>query len=792
MQNNCAKNPLICAIIPFVFGIISGQYILSFNITLFISIICLSLYLVFKTRKIATFLLFAILFFSGMLRYQQSVEMLPAKHVNRFKTDEIKSIIGTIRNSRYSANGRHQYTVNCDSVYLDKKWIMARGKILLKTKKIKQKYSYGMRLRIQGPLRLPPNERNPGQFNYRQYLAQNDISRIIQISSADSIVILQMNAGSWFQSQIILPIKRYCQGVFNAHLDFSSVAVMNALILGEKQDIDRRTIENFQQVGVVHVLAISGLHVGYVIIFVFTFLSFLHLSQNFRTIMLAGVLLIYIILVDFKPPVMRASLMALFYLWGRLIERKISTGNLLAAAAFIILLFEPRELYNPGFQFSFAAVISIIYGYQKMNDILPGKMWFKDFKIIKNIVWNPLLVSLSAVIGTLPLTLFYYGTIPLIAVAANLIVIPIIGLIVFLGFFLLLLHPVSINLGDGIGMIIQLIFKMLKGMTDILSEIPFASLDLPIPDLLLTIIISAGIGLLFFLKSDNMIRVLPVYTAVLGSYILIHSIPDSPAIEVTFIDVGQGDAAFIQFPNKSTMLIDAGDATQNWDNGKATVIPYLKQQGTTKINYLVGSHPHDDHIGGFHSIIEKLSIDTVVFSAYPYQSKNYQRFLEKCNARRIPIRIVGRGDQLYPDSTARVYILHPDSGHIAYQNGSGGECNNSSLVMKIQYGQNGILFTGDLEVEAEPVLFPYKDFLECELVKIAHHGSKTSSSQSFLNFIQPLVAVIPVAAKNKFKHPSPGTVDRLRRQQIQTYFTSRDGAVVFKIGAQKIRKINWR
>ena len=192
MKINCAKNPLICAIIPFIFGIVSGQYILSLKITLIISIFSLSLYLIFKTREIATFFLLMTLFFAGMLRYQQSVELLPAKHLNGLKSKQIKSIIGTISNSRYSANERHQYTLSCDSVFMNKKWMLARGEILLKTKKIKQKYSYGMCIKIKGQLSSPPNERNPGQFNYRQYLAQNDINWIIQISSADSAVILQM------------------------------------------------------------------------------------------------------------------------------------------------------------------------------------------------------------------------------------------------------------------------------------------------------------------------------------------------------------------------------------------------------------------------------------------------------------------------------------------------------------------------------------------------------------------------------------------------------------------------
>ena len=210
-----------------------------------------------------------------------------------------------------------------------------------------------------------------------------------------------------------------------------------------------------------------------------------------------------------------------------------------------------------------------------------------------------------------------------------------------------------------------------------------------------------------------------------------------------------------------------------------------------RINYLVASHPHDDHIGGFIGILEYIPVDTLVMSRYKFKSKIYTEILDLCHVYDIPIRYVGRGDQLYPDSTCRVYILHPDSAHTRFIRGNGAECNNSSLVMKVQYGRNGILFTGDLEIEAEPELFGYKDFLECEIIKIGHHGSKTSSSFEFLKFVQPLVGVISVAKKNTFKHPSPGTLQRLRNMHIRTYLTSRTGAQVFYIDPDKIRKQNW-
>jgi len=154
--------------------------------------------------------------------------------------------------------------------------------------------------------------------------------------------------------------------------------------------------------------------------------------------------------------------------------------------------------------------------------------------------------------------------------------------------------------------------------------------------------------------------------------------------------------------------------------------------------------------------------------------------------------MVSRGDQLYPDSLCRVYVLHPDSIFSQAQTRNGAECNNSSIVLKVQYGENSILFTGDLETRGERPLIGFGPFLESEIIKIGHHGSSTSTSLNLLKRTNPMVAIISVAHKNKFKHPSPKTILRLRENGIRTYLTSKEGALIFRISPRDITKIAWR
>jgi competence protein ComEC len=672
------------------------------------------------------------------------------------------------------------------------------GKILLYTKKIEEKFKYGDRIRVMARLERPSGKRNPGQFDYRTYLLNQNIFYISRISHADSIKILEKNQGDWFTQMVIIPLRMYCQKTMQTYIDEETAGLILALILGEKQDLDQQMIDDFKKVGVVHVLAISGLHVGFIITFIFSLLSLLRLNYHSKIWGLLIVLILYIILVRFKTPVIRASSMAILYLVGQVLERKTVTYNIIFAAMTMILLFDPRELFNPGFHFSFMAVLSIIFGYDKLNQLLPLNHYIegkrKQYPVLsyfRKWIWMPFLVSLAAVIGTSPLTLYYYGLFPVYSLLANLIVIPLTGVVVFLSLFLLFIGGLSSVLARGLGMMIQVVNNGLQGVVELIANLPFASILTAIPTFTKIILIDLVIILSLYVRKNIKLITLMIVVFVFIFVISLNS-ERRTDLQVTFLDVGQGDAAFLRFPNQQTMLIDAGNRSFQWDQGEKTVLPFLQSVHALHINYLVGSHAHNDHIGGFLAIINTIPIDTLVLSGYQFNSKLYKNILEVAQRKKITVKIVLKGDMLRVDPSCRVYILHPDSTHIRAENFNGAECNNSSLVIKIQYGVNSVLFTGDLEESGEQPLLLFEDFLESEIIKIGHHGSSTSTSEALLEKVDPIAALISVAKKNKFKHPSPRTLLRLNNRGIKTYQTSHEGAVLITIGPEKIVKVRWK
>jgi competence protein ComEC len=222
------------------------------------------------------------------------------------------------------------------------------------------------------------------------------------------------------------------------------------------------------------------------------------------------------------------------------------------------------------------------------------------------------------------------------------------------------------------------------------------------------------------------------------------------------------------------------------------MLPLLKYYNIDRIKYLVGTHAHSDHIGGIFSILNLVPVDTLVLPDYPNESSLYSKILLSAKDKNIPILFKKRGDFLYPDSSCRIYILHPYGPFLYKHDQSGHEVNNSSIVMKIQYANTAFLLTGDMETDAEQHLFKYNSFLNTNVLKVGHHGSKTSTDEEFLSYIRPEYSIISVGRFNKFFHPSRQTVNRLIANQAHPLRTDHFGGLVFQSNGQKVELINWR
>jgi competence protein ComEC len=798
------KNPLILITVIFVAGILTGRFILPYPLSLWLLLILIVLpvciWQLARFQKYSSLCILAELLVAGAVRFHLAAWLIPVQHLCNQDISRIEWIQATILETHYSRAEADRYVLAANLAGQSAGNKSVCGKILMQLPAGSSGYQYGQEVRIWGRLEFPPARRNPGQFCYRTYLASQDIHHYYGCEQIDSIMLVGQGDKNWFLARLINPLRDYCSGQFNYYLKRATAGLLNALITGEKQDLSQDTVTRFKELGVIHVLAISGLHVGYIILFVFTLLTVLRFSQKYKLMGLSLVLIIYITLVRFISPVLRSALMAILYLLGELSERKVSAYNILAGAALLILVWEPRELFQVGFQFSFLGILALIYGPARMDQLLPLARWLSNYfpgnpvlKYFVKGIWMPVQISLAAVLINMPLTMYYYGAVPSYAVIANLLVIPMVGIIVFLGIFLLLSTCFSNWLAAGIGGLINFLDGILMWITKLISGLPWGYLDVSYPAFWQVTVWTLAAFLLLNFRNRNARKALLI-NLLLQIMLWIYTPGQGKKIlQAAFLDVGQGDASCLVFPNRKAMLIDAGDKFEKWDSGLNTVLPFLKNSSCgLHLQYIIISHPHDDHLAGFYTLLQKIKADTLIVSRYQYPSPAYADLLSLCRNQNVYVRRVQKGDYLYPDPSCRVYILHPDSSYTSSGSTDGATCNNNSVVIKIQYGHSGILYTGDLQMNAERSILIYEDFLECEILKLAHHGAANATSDNLLNEVRPLCGIISVGRKNKFKHPSPHTLNRFKSRGIPLYQTSREGAVIFKIGREQIRKVNWR
>lgn len=255
-----------------------------------------------------------------------------------------------------------------------------------------------------------------------------------------------------------------------------------------------------------------------------------------------------------------------------------------------------------------------------------------------------------------------------------------------------------------------------------------------------------------------------------------------PLLRATFLDVGQGDAIFLQFPHRGNMLIDGGGGRRG-DMGKR-IAAYLRRQGVRRIDVLLLTHPHEDHVEGLITVLRNFPVGLVLDSGQVHASYSYEEFLRLIEKKQISYRIIGAGDKIGGFKEVEILVLHPPPRLLE---GTRSDINNNSLVLRVAYGKVSLLLTGDIEREAEEGLLCYGHYLKSTIIKVPHHGSCTSSTPNFLNLVNPEIAIISVGRRNRFGHPSPRVLQRYRERGVKIYRTDKQGAILLTSDGESFR-----
>ena len=722
------------------------------------------------------------------MRYEMAT-LLPPHHIVHWidPRGEVE-IIGEVSREPEWVGDDLSLVLDVERALLDTKQFSTCGSVLIRFKAPGPEIEYGDSLHLRVRLRRPEPARNPGGFDYRSHLERKGIYGTAKVRDPGQIVEIRPGRRNGLWKQVILPVRRTVRRSVDKNLSGAPAGLLKGLLLGEKRSVPEEVREAFARSGVNHVLAVSGLHVGLVAASIFFGLRCLGLGQRWTGVMTVAGVLMYALVTGLRPSVLRASIMGSLVVLGALSDRDGDGLNTLGVAGLGLLAYRPQELFDVGFQLSFAATAAILALCPAIQEWVPqGRQVWKKW------ISMPVAVSLAAQAGTAPFVATYFGHLSPISILGNLVVVPLVGAAVSLG---LLSAIFSVSLEQVAILINGALWAVLKAAiacAGLLGEPDWALVEVPKPSW-------AFVGLYLCVLTT----VLPeVRQPKVGKWIAFCALAFAnlwvwedlirrPSnLEITVLDVGQGDAVFLRSPRGRTMLVDGGVRQQGYDVGERVLVPFLRELGIERIDVVVASHPHGDHIGGLVTLLETLEIGAYLDSGQRYDSWTAQRIRTLIQERGISYYAVAAGDSLVGLGGVGGLVLHPNPHFVSEAGVSLDGLNNGSVVLRLTYEGKAVLLTGDIEQETDPDLLGWGDRLHSEVLKVAHHGSRTSSTLRFLEAVNPSLATISCGTNNRFGHPAPEVIQRFDVMGITTYRTDLRGAIRIDVGKEAIKAEGW-
>lgn len=703
-------------------------------------------------------------------------------------------LFGQIANIELKKEGRITFSLITDSLVTKEKKYKGSHKLLCSIydkdifiEKLYNSLSIGNKIYLEGTVQKPRDGRNPGEFDYEKYLYSKGIVALVNSYKADNLKIVSHNS-DYLPNLVFQIRKKIDEKIGELHNNTTS-GLLRGLILADQKSIDYEVKNEFVNAGVVHVLSVSGLHVGYIVlIFIFAFGRF---NITTRYIITVVGLLIYMIITGADAPVFRSTVMALVTLAAPALGREYNSLNALSFSAFVILLINPNDLFNPSFQLSFSAILSLIIIYPIVNNAV--KKLNANSKALK---WFLLFLgsSLAAQIGTLPFILTYFHRLSVTALLANFIVIPVSGMIVGLGMLTLITGSIFNWVGVAYASSNELLTYFMYWFVGLMGSEKYSYIMINQFSIYDAVVFYLTLWLIIYLFKklyNPLTKIISISLSVVLMVLFMkfdnYELTPKNVLSVIAVDVGQGDSFIIKFPNGMTALIDAGDKTQYFDNGARVILPLLNKLGIDTVDYGFISHVDSDHYKGIESLIKNQRIKVI-----------YKPLLDSLSESDLEFEKFLRHNHCYfhyyskmsiPVGNTRIYVLNDTINNYFGSRKS----NDRSGLLKLVYGRTSFLFTGDAGIQIEDdYINKYGPFLNSDVLKVGHHGSKTSTSEKFVKYVSPKFAIISAGVANKFGHPSKLILDRLDENNIEVLRTDQSGAIIFQSDGNVVRSINWK
>jgi competence protein ComEC len=698
----------------------------------------------------------------------------------------------------------------------------------------------GDEVAVLAQARRPPLYRDDGAFDRRAYLAQQNIDLLATLRGPE--LLEHMSTPKLAIGTSVARVRRVLrEEIDDLFQKTPQVAgVLRAMLLGDRSFVDRQEAADFQKTGVFHVLVVAGLHVGALAAFLFWAGRKLRLSMIWSMAFTLTLLFAYVAVIEQRPPVMRAAVMTALVVIGSLFFRRLDLLNSAALAALILLVSKPLVIRDSSFQLTFVAIGCIaglalpwlertvqpyaraIRGWRDVTRDAaqhpPQAQFRMDLRSLAHSIsqrlplrlkqptenavaggialsfrfWELFVLTIVLQIGMLPLMARDFHRITLAAPVVNLAAVPMMGVAVPLGFLTLASGLLFPALGKLLAQLLGWLTLFLVHLVQWFAHFPRWSYRIPGPHgwivLSFFILLVCLMAVLRFNLSARRLLAWALCAGLFAGALVIAVFPFAPRrsqgkLEVTILDVGQGDSVFVVSPRGKTLLIDGGGSFGGFsgqennvgpDPGEEAVSPYLWSRGFQKLDVVALTHAHQDHIGGLTAILENFRVRSL-WIGREVNSPALKNLEKLARAKKIPIVHQARSSRFSWDGVEGEFLWPEISAGEVASNAQ----NNDSLVLRLRYGNRAVLLTGDAEKQVENEMLAENSVqaMRADVLKTGHHGSKHSTTREFLAAVHPQVAVISAGEDNPYGHPDRELLERLEQADVHILRTDRGGAV---------------
>ncbi|HEX3253816.1 MAG TPA: DNA internalization-related competence protein ComEC/Rec2 [Pyrinomonadaceae bacterium] len=857
-RNVFSQHPLAQLAVAFAAGVCAA-HAASLKLSVTLGALCMALvvsFLITKRLRLAGLGLLLAMFFAGVILADFQRHTDDAIDIKRI-VDEPTELTGVLDRPPEFARDRLYLSLQVERI----SGAFANGRVSIlatfRNAAAEQEFRslqlrYGTRVSIRTSLDRTGNYRNPGVSSLAEYLDRNDYDASGIIKSATSIT--RLDDTHVFPALVLLyEWRESLQRQIDTRFAPETAGVLDAALLGNRYNLSQSASERFREGGTFHVLVISGLHISFIGGLVLLIISRITKRRLVQFVLPAVIVWSYSIAVGAESSVIRAAFMFTFAGLAPIVFRRASSLNALGAAALVLLVRSPKELFDPGFQLTFLSVLAIIVlAWPLLLNLAAIGSWFPtratpyppvcsrelkwfcellfwserewrqqlarsshDCRLFKarpaawieryqiqrclRYLFGAVLVSASVQLVLLPLMIVYFHRLSLASLVLNIVVGVLLAVLMAVALAGLLIAKVSLAISSPL-------FKLADAITWLMvhSVDPFSALNFRLPEYtgsaawlyalyylpLLLLVVALSHWRPLALSKQRRCRlhrfVLPAAALqmLLTVLLILHPLSSGragAALHIDFLDVGQGDAALITMPDGTTLLVDGGGNIMDSARriGETVVSEYLWWRGLDHVDYVLVTHADADHIDGLNDVLKNFAVRGALIARAPANDPEFAKFSETLKQTNTHAVKLQAGDVIH-FGEVELSVLWPPAG-------SETSANNDSIVLRVKFGQRSILLTGDIEKQAEKSLLDSGQSLRADIVKIPHHGSKSSSTEEFVRTVAPEFAIISVGRHSMFGHPHKEVVQRWQANGATVLTTGECGTITITTDGKDLR-----